>query len=127
MIKILIVDDQQIIRQALHRRLELELDFTLVGEARDGSEVFDLVEKLNPDIVLMDISMPQLDGITATHLLKLSGVSCRVIMLSIHDEHFMQALAYEAGASAFVAKQGVARLLATIREVASRQEIVVSS
>ena len=73
MIKLLLVDDQSIVRQGLRRRLLLEPDIAVVGEASSGEQALELVELLTPDIVLMDVEMPGMDGITATATMRDSG------------------------------------------------------
>lgn len=125
MINILIVDDQQFIRQGLHRRLEIEPDFNVVGEAQDGREGLELAKELKPDVVLMDLKMPDLDGIKATRLLKASGAKCRIIMLTIHDDLFTRRDAYNAGVDVFLFKQGVSHLLTAIRDCGGSESLQV--
>jgi DNA-binding NarL/FixJ family response regulator len=120
MIKLLLVDDQLIVRQGLRRRLLLEPDISIVGEASNGEQALELVESLAPDIVLMDVEMPGMDGITTTATLCASSPQSAVVMLSIHDDVHTRAQAQAAGAAAFVEKRGAAEvLLATIRQLAS--------
>ena len=73
MIKLLLVDDQSMVRQGLRRRLLLEPDIAVVGDASSGEQALELVELLTPDIVLMDVEMPGMDGITATATMRDSG------------------------------------------------------
>ena len=120
MIKLLLVDDQSIVRQGLRRRLLLEPDILVVGEASSGEEALELVQSLDPDIVLMDVEMPGMDGITATEAMRDSTPQSTVVMMSIHDDVRTRALALAAGAAAFVEKRGAVEvLLATIRQLAS--------
>ena len=120
MITLLLVDDQSIVRQGLRRRLLLEPDIAVVGEASSGEQAIELVESLAPDIVLMDVEMPGMDGITATATMRDSGSQNAIIMMSIHDDAHTRTRAQAAGAAAFVEKRGaVEALLATIRQVAS--------
>ena len=119
MIKLLLVDDQSIVRQGLRRRLLLEPDIAVVGEASSGEQALELVELLAPDIVLMDVEMPGMDGITATATMRDSGSQNAIIMMSIHDDTHTRIRAQAAGAAAFVEKRGAVEvLLATIRQVA---------
>jgi DNA-binding NarL/FixJ family response regulator len=119
MITLLLVDDQSIVRQGLRRRLLLEPDITVVGEASSGEQALELVESLTPDIVLMDVEMPGMNGITATATLRASSPQSTVVMMSIHDDVHTRALALSAGAAAFVEKRGAVEvLLATIRLLA---------
>ena len=120
MIKLLLVDDQSIVRQGLRRRLLLEPDISVVGEASSGEQALELVQSLDPDIVIMDVEMPGMDGITTTAAMRDSTLQSTVVMLSIHDDVQTRALAQAAGAAAFVEKRGAVEvLLATIRQLAS--------
>ena len=117
MIKLLLVDDQSIVRQGLRMRLLLEPDITVIGEASSGEQALELVESLAPDIVLMDVEMPGMDGITTTAALHTSSPQSTVVMMSIHDDVHTRARAQAAGAAAFVEKSGTLdALLATIRQ-----------
>jgi len=121
MIKLLLVDDQPIVRQGLRMRLMLEPDITVVGEASSGEQALVLVESLAPDIVLMDVEMPAMDGIATTAAMRTSTSQSAVVMLSIHDDVHTRARARAAGAAAFVEKSGTLEvLLATIRQTAAR-------
>jgi DNA-binding NarL/FixJ family response regulator len=119
MIKLLLVDDQPIVRRGLRMRLMLEPDITVVGEASSGEQALVLVESLAPDIVLMDVEMPAMDGIAATAAMRASTSQSAVVMMSIHDDDHTRARARAAGAAAFVEKSGTLEvLLATIRQTA---------
>ncbi len=118
MIKLLLVDDQSIVRQGLRMRLSMEPDIVVVGEANSGEQAIELVYELAPDIVLMDVEMPGMDGITATAALRTTTIQSAVIMMSIHDDAQTRARAQAAGASAFVTKSGIfEELLATVRHI----------
>ena len=120
MITLLLVDDQSIVRQVLRRRLLLEPDITVVGEAGSGELALELAESLAPDIVLMDVEMPGMDGITTTAAMRANFQQSAVVMMSIHDDVQTRARALAAGAAAFVEKRGAVEvLLATIRQLAS--------
>lgn len=118
MIRIVIVDDQPVVRQGLRMILESEEDMEVVGEAPDGSSGVEVVTGLHPDVVLMDISMPSLDGIEATRRLLSSGNPPYVLMLTTYgvDENVYDAL--QAGASGFLVKTDPPEhLVAAIRAV----------
>jgi two-component system, NarL family, invasion response regulator UvrY len=118
MIKLLLVDDQLIVRQGLRMRLLMEPDIVVIGEASSGEQALELVESLSPDIVLMDVEMPGMDGITATAALLENTSQSAVVMMSIHDDVQTRARAQAAGAAAFVEKSGTLEvLLATIRQI----------
>ena len=119
MIRLLIVEDQPGVRQGLHMLMDAESDLLVIGEAADGKAALDLATALRPDVVLMDVEMPRMDGIAATSALRLSQPRAAVIILSLHDDALTRARAKEAGAAAFVAKSMPAdTLLTAIRQVA---------
>ena len=121
MIRLLIVEDQPAVRKGLHMRLSAEPDFSVIGEASNGKAALALVGGLCPDVVVMDVEMPYLDGIATTRALRLACPSAEVIILSLHDDETTQAHAKKAGAAAFVAKSmPTEKLLTAIRQVAHR-------
>jgi len=101
-IRILLVDDHPVVREGLRRMLELEEDLKVVGEAADAKGVLTQVELLSPDVILMDIKMPGVDGIELTRQVKQKQPSCNVIMLTLYDEYLAQAI--EAGAVGYLLK-----------------------
>ncbi len=101
-IRILVVDDHQVVREGLRRMLELEADMEVVGEAGDAKEALTQVESLSPEIILMDIKMPGVDGIELTRQLKEKQPFCNVIMLTLYDEYLAEAI--EAGAVGYLLK-----------------------
>lgn len=116
MIKLLLVDDQAQVRRGLQMRLHLEPDMTVVGEADNGTTALTLIRGLQPDVVLLDLEMPGLDGLATLALLSETGWPCAVVILSLHDDEANRARTLSAGAAAFVSKQaGDAPLLAAIR------------
>ncbi|TML41590.1 MAG: response regulator transcription factor [Actinobacteria bacterium] len=102
-IRILVVDDQALVRSGFHLILDSEPDFEVVGEAADGQEAIDLTRRLRPDVVLMDVRMPRMDGVEATRTVVADGAS-RVLILTTFDldEHLFAAV--RAGASGFLLK-----------------------
>lgn len=103
-IKVLIVDDHQVVRQGLRTFLELHADITVVAEAEDGLKALELVRQLEPDVVLMDLVMPNMNGITATQKIRQSGSSARVIALTSFSEDDKVFPAIQAGASSYLLK-----------------------
>jgi two-component system, NarL family, response regulator NreC len=103
-IRILIADDQPAVRKAIAMRLAAETDLLVIGEAADGVATLDLAMSLRPDIVLMDVEMPLMDGLAATYALRRLCPGTSVIILTIHDDELTRARAREVGATAFVSK-----------------------
>jgi DNA-binding NarL/FixJ family response regulator len=103
MTTVLLADDHQLLRQAVRRALE-DAGFAVLGEAGDGEEASDLASRLQPDVVVMDVTMPVLDGIRATRRIHELAPSARVVMLTMHGEESLLADAIDAGASAFLTK-----------------------
>jgi len=105
-IRILIADDHIIVRAGVRLLLEAETDITVLGEASDGREALDMVERFHPDVVLMDIAMPIIDGLEATRRIKKNWPGVSVLVLTMHrsDEYFFEVL--KAGASGFILKAG---------------------
>ena len=96
----------------------MEPDIEVIGEANSGERALELANVLSPDIVLMDVEMPGMDGITATTALRATTPQSAVVMMSIHDDARTRARAEAAGAAAFVEKSGTLEvLLATIRQI----------
>jgi DNA-binding NarL/FixJ family response regulator len=117
-ITILIAEDHTIVREAFRRMLELEADLEVVGEAQDGRQAVELAKKLQPDVVLMDITMPLLNGLEATRQVIKALPATRVLMLSAHGDYAYVANAVDAGATGFLLKQTSAHeLCRAIREI----------
>lgn len=120
MIKLLLVDDHEVVRSGLRMLLEGEGDFLIVGEAGTASDAIMQVSTLNPEVVLMDISLPDMSGIDATMKIKELWPEIAVVALTIHEgeEYFFRML--EAGASGYVPKRAASdELLTAIRVAAS--------
>ncbi len=103
-IRVVLADDQALVRGGFRMILESEADLEVVGEASDGGEAASLVEQLEPDVVLMDVRMPEVDGIEATRRIVESGSAARVVVLTTYDADENVFAALRAGASAFLLK-----------------------
>lgn len=119
-IRILLVDDHTVMRRGLASMLRHETDIEIVGEAENGQEAIEKAHQLVPDVILMDISMPRMNGLEATRLIHAELPSIRIIGLSMFDEEERAAAMIDAGASAYTAKcQPPEVILAAIRNVSA--------
>lgn len=119
MVRVLVVDDQQLVRVGLTRILRLDGDIEIVGECEDGDEVVEAVDRLDPDVVLMDVRMKRVDGTTATQLLLEREDPPAVLVLTTFGEDEVVAAALDAGAAGFVLKDAPGEeLVRAIRVVA---------
>lgn len=117
-IKVLVVDDHQIVREGICALVGLQKDMRVVGEAVDGEEALQKVRQLSPDVVLMDIMMPRMNGLEAAKRIGAEGAQTKVLMLTQYDEDENVTASREAGARGFVAKKSAGPdLLHGIRSV----------
>ncbi|MGQ4429364.1 MULTISPECIES: response regulator [unclassified Streptomyces] len=124
-IRLLLVDDDPLVRAGLSFMLGGAADIEIVGEAADGSEVEELVDRVHPDVVLMDIRMPSMDGLTATERLRARGDAPQIVVLTTFhaDEQVLRAL--RAGAAGFVLKDTPpAEILDAVRRVAAGDPVL---
>jgi DNA-binding NarL/FixJ family response regulator len=117
-ITVLLAEDHMIVREGLRKMLELEGGFEIVGEAQDGRQAVALAHKLRPDVVLMDIAMPLLNGLEATRQILHAHPAAKILMLSAHSDDAYVKNAVEIGASGFLLKQSSAHdVCRALREV----------
>lgn len=117
--KIVIIDDHQLFREGVKRILDFEESFDVVAEGDDGSEAIHLVETYNPDVVIMDINMPNINGVEATKMLIDEYPDTKVIILSIHDDENYVQHALKTGAQGYLLKEMDAdALIEAVRVVA---------
>jgi two-component system response regulator NreC len=120
MIKIVIADDHRIVRQGVRDLLEGEPDFAVIGEAEDGPGTVRVVERLQPDILLLDIVMPGMNGLEVARVVKKRFPETRIVILTIHANEAYVLEALQAGASGYVIKQSSSEeLVRAIREAAA--------
>ncbi|MCA9963935.1 MAG: response regulator transcription factor [Anaerolineales bacterium] len=112
-IRVLIADDHHLVRKHVQALLNKEKDIVVVATASDGAETVRLAEELVPDIVIMDITMPKLDGIQSVQQIQTLDLPTRVIMLSMHTHKQVVAQALRSGASGYVPKKSVVQDLVT--------------
>jgi DNA-binding NarL/FixJ family response regulator len=128
MIRVALVDDQAMVRAGFRMILETEPDITVVGEAGDGREAIALVARSHPDVVLMDVRMPHMDGIEATRHIVASGGAARVLMLTTFDLDDYVYAALRAGASGFLLKDAPAeQLVNAVRVIADGDALLAPS
>ncbi|HNV11545.1 MAG TPA: response regulator transcription factor [Propionibacteriaceae bacterium] len=127
-IRVLLVDDQALVRSGFRMLIEAEDDLVVVGEASDGLEALRLLAQYTVDVVLMDIRMPQMDGVEATHRIVDAGLPTRVLVLTTFDLDEYVFAALKAGASGFLLKDArPSDLLNAIRTVAAGEAVVAPS
>jgi DNA-binding NarL/FixJ family response regulator len=127
-IRVLLVDDQELMRMGFRMVIESQPDLSIVGEAADGEQAIVLAAELSPDVVLMDVRMPDLDGIEATRRIVEADDRVRIIVLTTFDLDEYVYGALRAGASGFLLKDAPpAELLAAIRAVASGDAVIAPS
>ena len=119
MIRILLADDHSLVRQGFRMILEAQPDMQIVGQAGNGKEAVELADKLHPDVVIMDVTMPELNGIEATRRLAESAPRTRVLALSMHKDSVYVREILRAGARGYLLKDAPdADLVAAVRAVA---------
>ncbi|MBN2075679.1 MAG: response regulator transcription factor [Dehalococcoidales bacterium] len=122
-IRILLVDDHSVVRSGLGQMLDLEEDIKVVGEASNSEEALQMINIISPDIILMDIKMPGMDGVRLTKEIKERLPSCNIIMFTLHGDYLTQAM--EAGATGYLLKD-IKRenLVRAIRQVHAGQLVI---
>jgi two-component system response regulator DegU len=117
-IRIVLIDDHKIFREGVKKVLEMDPTFSVVGEAGDGIEALSLVQEVNPDVIIMDINMPRLNGVEATEEILDFLPDAKIIILSIHDEEAYVYKTLQSGASGYLLKEmDVDSLLEAVRVV----------
>ena len=128
MIRVLIADDQALVRGGFHSILAGQDDIDVVGEAEDGKQALAAVEQLQPDVVLMDVRMPGMDGIEATRRITARGLPSRVLVLTTFDVDEYVYEAMRAGASGFLLKTAPPKQLAdAVRTIAAGEALLAPS
>ncbi len=119
LIRVVIVDDHAVVRSGLRAVLGGAVDIEVVGEAKDGREAVAVAERLKPDVVVMDLSMPEMDGREATRIILEKQIPTRILMLTMHAEEDYLMPALEAGVAGYLVKSAADReLVAAVRAVA---------
>jgi DNA-binding NarL/FixJ family response regulator len=127
MIRVLLVDDQTLIRQGIHLLLEIEPDIQVVGQAANGDEALQLAAALHPDVILMDVRMPGMDGVTATRELGVRFPEIKVIILTTFEDDETVFEGLKAGARGYLLKDISSEEMAeAIRKVAAGEALIQS-
>jgi DNA-binding NarL/FixJ family response regulator len=121
-IRILLVDDHPIVRQGLKTLLEGHSGWEVIGEASDGAEAVEKAKDLNPDVMVLDVTMPRMNGLEACRLLRQECPGLEILFVTQHDSPQMMREALEAGARGYVVKSNAARdLLAAVHAVSQHR------
>ena len=110
-IRVLVADDSPLLRRGIRVMLNSADDVKLIGEAENGREAIDLVKNLTPDVVIMDVSMPELNGLKATEQIHAMDIDARILILSMHNNPTFVRQAFRAGARGYVLKRSLANEL----------------
>lgn len=124
-VRIVLADDHAVVRAGLKAVLGTARDLMVVGEASNGLEAVALAERLNPDVIVMDLSMEQMDGGTATREIVKKGLACRVLILTMHAEEEYLVGLLEAGAAGYLVKSAADRELVDAVRTVARGELFV--
>jgi len=123
LIRVMLVDDHAVVRAGLKAVLASAKDIDVVGEAKNGRDAVTLAERLNPDVIVMDLSMDEMDGAAATKEIVAKGLACRVLILTMHAEDDYLVPVLEAGASGYLVKSAADReLVDAVRSVAHGEQ-----
>ena len=124
-VRLMLADDHRMLREGLRRSMT-EQGFSVVGEAADGAQAVELAHRLQPDVVLMDVTMPELDGVGATREIRSALPNVRVVMLTMHADEDVLASAIRAGASGYLVKDCSTREIAEAVRMAASGETIIS-
>jgi two-component system, NarL family, response regulator DegU len=121
----MLADDHRMLREGLRRSMS-DQGFDVVGEARDGDEAIRLAEELQPEVILMDVTMPEVDGVEATRQIRLQYPDIRIVMLTMHADQEVLAAAIRAGASGYLVKDCSTEEIASAVRMAASGETALS-
>jgi len=124
-IRLMLADDHRMLREGLRRSMT-DQGFDIVGEARDGDEAIRLAEELEPEVILMDVTMPEVDGVEATRQIKINQPQIRIVMLTMHADQEVLAAAIRAGASGYLVKDCSTDEIANAVRMAASGETALS-
>ncbi|PYX32792.1 MAG: hypothetical protein DMG77_02300 [Acidobacteria bacterium] len=122
-VRILLVDDHPIVRQGLKTLLEAHSGWEVIGEAADGVEAVDKADRLHPDVMVLDVTMPRMNGLEACRLIREKAPGLEILFVTQHDSPQMMREALEAGARGYVVKSNAARDLLEAVEAVSQHRV----
>jgi two-component system response regulator DegU len=124
-IRLMLADDHRMLREGLRRSM-IDQGFDVVGEARDGEEAVRLAEELHPEVILMDVTMPEIDGVEATRQIRASHPDIKIVMLTMHADQDVLTSAIRAGASGYLVKDCSTEEIASAVRMAASGETALS-
>jgi len=126
MIRVVVAEDHHLVRQGIRALVEKAQDIEVIGEAADGQEALELVDQLAPDVLVIDIAMPRLDGLQAIGRMQADGVVTRAVVLSMYSDEALVRQALRKGAKGYLPKRSVAEELLLAIRAANRGDIYLS-
>lgn len=126
MIRVILADDHHLVRRGIRALLEQADDISVIGEAEDGQEAVELVEQLKPDVLIIDIAMPRMNGIQATQRVRALGLATQVVILSMHSRPTLVRQALRNGARGYLLKNSITEELLLAVRATSRGETYLS-
>ncbi len=125
MINVVIADDHAVVRAGLRALISAEPSLQLAGEAAGGLEAIEMITKLQPDILILDMSMPDQDGITVTRQVKQAGSKTRILILTVHEDEALLREAIKAGASGYILKRAAETELISAINILMRGDLYI--
>lgn len=126
MIRVVVADDHHLVRQGIRALLEKQAHIQVIGEARDGQEAVELTHRLKPDVLLLDINMPRINGIEVVRRIREAGSPTEILILSMYEDESLVIKALRNGARGFILKKSVTEDLFTAIAAASTRKIYLS-
>ena len=126
MIRVIIAEDHHLVRQGIRALLEKQAHIQVIGEAQDGMEALDLTQRMKPDVLLLDINMPRLNGIEVIKRVRGDGLPTEVLILSMYEDESLVKKAFRSGARGYILKKSITEQLFTAISAASTRRFYLS-